>query len=304
MSIGLPAATEASFDTAVVSTAVTMVDFWAPWCAPCRALEPLLAELAHRYAGRAAIVKVNVEEEPALAARYKVRGIPAIALFHHGVFTRFVTPPTRRLLVAALDEELRPDRQTEPSSSASPPTTQSLLQGALMDLCSEISDGLCEDRHLVERLKTSVAQLVDVAADLQPVLRNYYGWLMGDTAWGLIQYLQTADEKRQFARLLELQGAGRAEDHRGDWVNLYEEVGLYAAADTANRIDLGSALTPLDDLSHSSIVNLHGYVERLSKSRLALSLPHDLPFIRAAAEQLLNFCKKRDAGGIDHQALT
>ena len=61
-----------------------LVDFWAPWCAPCRALGPRIEMLAEAYDGRVRVAKLNVDDEPRLAARYEVRSIPSLLLFRDG----------------------------------------------------------------------------------------------------------------------------------------------------------------------------------------------------------------------------
>ena len=76
--------TEHTFASHVMTPGVTLVDFWAPWCAPCRALGPVLDRLAAEYAGRFTLAKLNTEDEPDLAARYGVRGIPNCKLFVDG----------------------------------------------------------------------------------------------------------------------------------------------------------------------------------------------------------------------------
>jgi len=77
--------TEQSFRAEVEqSTVPVLVDFWAPWCGPCRAVAPMLEKLAGERAGRLKIAKVNVDENPALSARFSVSAIPTLALFRGG----------------------------------------------------------------------------------------------------------------------------------------------------------------------------------------------------------------------------
>ncbi|HEX6137616.1 MAG TPA: tetratricopeptide repeat protein [Casimicrobiaceae bacterium] len=79
--------TRASFDDVVLRGSAVrpvLVDFWAPWCAPCRALSPLLDRLGAEFAGRFTLAKLNTEDEPELAASFGVRGIPNCKLFADG----------------------------------------------------------------------------------------------------------------------------------------------------------------------------------------------------------------------------
>jgi thioredoxin 1 len=61
-----------------------LVDFWAPWCGPCRAVSPIIDELAQEYAGKINVVKVNIDEESALSDTYDVQSIPTIVFFKNG----------------------------------------------------------------------------------------------------------------------------------------------------------------------------------------------------------------------------
>lgn len=98
--------TSATFATAV-GTGVTLVDFWAEWCGPCRMMAPVLNELAGQYAGKAGIAKVNVDSEPSLAEKYRVSSIPTLLVFKDGTeFKRFVGVTPKTELVKALDASL------------------------------------------------------------------------------------------------------------------------------------------------------------------------------------------------------
>jgi thioredoxin 1 len=76
--------TDATFDTDVAQ-GLTLVDFWAPWCGPCRVIGPMLEQLAIQYDARLRILKIDVDQNPRLAAQFRVRSIPMLLLFRDGV---------------------------------------------------------------------------------------------------------------------------------------------------------------------------------------------------------------------------
>ncbi|NCD16221.1 MAG: thioredoxin [Actinobacteria bacterium] len=80
----LVAAGEENFDSAVKATVPVLVDLWAPWCAPCRTIGPLLEQAARENAGRLKVVKVNVDNAPRLSRRFNVQGIPTMLMFQGG----------------------------------------------------------------------------------------------------------------------------------------------------------------------------------------------------------------------------
>ena len=104
---GTIALTEVGFDEAVVAHPQLVVDFWAPWCGPCRALAPVLDEIAREEAGRVVVGKVNVDEQPALAGRFGVRSIPTLIFFKGGQVVDMVTGAMPKAEIAKRIDALR-----------------------------------------------------------------------------------------------------------------------------------------------------------------------------------------------------
>lgn len=99
--------TDADFDETIKSDTPTLVDFWAPWCGPCKAIGPVVEDLSGAYAGKATIAKMNVDENPATPGKFGIRAIPTLILFKGGEVADQVTGAVGKAqLVAMLDKAL------------------------------------------------------------------------------------------------------------------------------------------------------------------------------------------------------
>jgi thioredoxin 1 len=97
-----------SFGAEVLQAATpVLVDFWAPWCGPCRMAAPIVHEVAEKYEGKAKVVKVNVDECPEVASKYAIRSIPSLFIFKAGqVVDQAVGVQTAAQLAKMLDAVL------------------------------------------------------------------------------------------------------------------------------------------------------------------------------------------------------
>jgi thioredoxin 1 len=84
-----------------------LVDFWASWCGPCRAISPIVEDLAKEFTGKVKVTKLNVDENPAIPSQYGVRGIPTLILFKGGkVFDQIVGAVPKARLIAMIEKAL------------------------------------------------------------------------------------------------------------------------------------------------------------------------------------------------------
>jgi putative thioredoxin len=220
-------ATAENFMTDVVEASNSkpvLVDFWAPWCGPCRTLMPLLDRIADDYAGRFTLAKVNTEEQPQLAAHFQIRSIPTVLLIHRGeVVEQFVglqpEPAIKALLdryVAALEEVHEPataQASERPADTATRRLEQRDAEGAAAAI--EALAGIQADHPQLGALRAQLAfvQIANAQPDVLALraalaanpsdARARYALgahhaLAGDYATALAEWLELMRRDRRF----------------------------------------------------------------------------------------------------------
>lgn len=106
MSENLKSVTDDSFEAEVLkSDQPVLVDFWAEWCAPCRMMMPVVETVATKFAGKAKVVKLNVDDNPSITQRFGIKGIPTLIVYKGGRETERLVGATNEEAVARLIEE-------------------------------------------------------------------------------------------------------------------------------------------------------------------------------------------------------
>ncbi len=100
--------TDSNFDAEVLASPIpVLVDFWAPWCGPCRAIAPVIEELCGEYAGKLKVAKCNVDDNPKTPSRFGIRAIPTLIIFKDGNVSEQITGAVARSqITAAIDKAI------------------------------------------------------------------------------------------------------------------------------------------------------------------------------------------------------
>jgi thioredoxin 1 len=100
--------TDATFDGEVLkSQTPVLVDFWAPWCGPCRMIAPVVEQMAQKYAGRAKVVKVNVDDNPRIAQQFQIMSIPTLMVFKNGSAIKRQVGANPAIIPSMIEDALR-----------------------------------------------------------------------------------------------------------------------------------------------------------------------------------------------------
>lgn len=209
---------QADFEEKVVAASFkqpVVIDFWAPWCAPCKVLKPILEKLVAEYAGKFQLAKVNSDENPEISARYAVRGIPAVKAMVDGKIVNEFTGALPESAVRDWLDKVIPSPAEELRREAQQQAATGDVEGALQ-LLAEASALDPDD----ERVRVDAAELLLAKGDAEDAQR-------------LLDTLKASDILKD-ARVLQLKAQVRLAEMREEG----ESEAALAAAIAANENDL------------------------------------------------------------------
>ena len=228
---------EADFEAAVIERSMqvpVLLDCWAPWCGPCRALGPVLDKLAQEYGGRFVLAKLNTDEAPQIAAALRMRSIPLVLLFVGGQpVDQFLGALPEGQVRAFLDKHLQPqaspvDQLREEAAAAEPALAEALLREALQYEPGHAEATLDLAERLIARGELAAAQELLDALPAE-ALGHRYAALMGRIELATLRpagdpavlAAKVAADPRDFESLFALAALLA---HAGDWPGAFDQL--------------------------------------------------------------------------------
>jgi putative thioredoxin len=194
-------ATVENFETEVIAASMTtpvLVDFWAPWCGPCKTIGPILEKLEKEYAGRFKLVKINSDDEQQLAAAFGIRSIPTCVLLMNGQpVDGFMGAVPEGQLRQFLDKHVPPAGEEEPEDVAAEEEPPLDAAGQLEKLQHAVAANPADDDSRAEYVKALLlaGRVADAKTAFAPVAGKVAGVRLLDSLQNAIALLESADPK-------------------------------------------------------------------------------------------------------------
>jgi putative thioredoxin len=224
-----------------------VVDFWAPWCQPCRVLTPVLEKLADEFGGRFHLVKINTDEQQALAGQFGIRSLPTVVVFRNGeIVDQFMGAQPETVIRKFLDAHV-PRVSDEARERAAQRREQGDVEGALQ---------LLRDTALTDpdnpRIKFDIAKLLIDEGELE----------QADEALHSLSFAQREDEPAK-GLMTEIQFRKKAQDSGGIDVDVLRQTIAGDPADLVARQQLATQLV----VQHDFDAALEQYLEIMKRDR-------------------------------------